>query len=240
MNELILIPRKRKENNREYAYRVLRYNIMNLELVPGETLNENEICQYMNVSRTPIHEALTLLKQEQLVNIVPQSGSHVSLISLKNIREGLFLRKTIEPTIYHQIAGNISSKYLDAMNANLKDVETILNCFESGGGNLPIHEIIQLDDRFHQIAYIAAKKSNIWTAMKTVSSHMDRIRYQGHVSKVDDYWKNHNDHKQIYEFLLIGGKPSFDFETFYEDHLTQFQIYFPKLYEEHPEYFSND
>lgn len=238
MNDLILIPRKKTENNREYACRVLRYNIMNLILTPGETLNENEICQYMNVSRTPVHEALTLLKQEQLVNIVPQSGSHVSLISLKNIREGLFFRKTIEPPIYHQIAGNISSKYLDAMNQNLKDVEDILN--HSDPNNLPIHDIIQLDDRFHQIAYIAAKKSNIWTAMKSVSSHMDRIRYQGHVSRVDDYWKNHNDHKMIYEFLLIGGKPSFDFETFYEDHLTQFQHYFPKLYEKHPEYFSND
>ena len=238
MNELVLIPRKKTENNREYAYRVLRYNIMNLKLIPGETLNENEICQYMNVSRTPVHEALTLLKQEQLVNIVPQSGSHVSLISLKNIREGLFFRKTIEASIYHQIAGNISSKYLDAMNENLKEAETILNSCEDG--NIPIHEYIQLDDYFHQIAYIAAKKSNIWTAMKTVASHMDRIRYQGHVSKVDDYWESHNDHKQIYEFLLIGGKPFFDFDAFYENHLTHFQNYFPKLYEEHPEYFSND
>lgn len=155
MNQLLIISRKNTENNREYAYRLLRYNIMNLQLTPGETLNESEICQHLNVSRTPVHEALTLLKSEQLVNIVPQSGSHVSLISLKNIREGLFLRNTIEPPIYRQIAGNIPAKYLDAMNRNLIEVKELLT--SSPEDNVPVHDVLQLDDKFHQLAYIVPK-----------------------------------------------------------------------------------
>lgn len=238
MNELILLPRKKTENNREYACRVLRYNIMVLNLAPGETLNENEICQYLKVSRTPVHEALTLLKSEQLVNIVPQSGSNVSLINLNNIREGLFFRSTIEPQIYHQLAGNISLKYLDAMNQNLTEAEQILA--NSPSNELQIHELIQLDDHFHKLAYEAANKLNIWSAMKSVCSHMDRIRYQGHVTQLDDYQKNHDDHKLIYEYLLINGNPSFDFANFYTNHLTQFQHYFPTLYKEHPEHYAMD
>lgn len=32
--------KREKENNREYAYRLLRSNIMTLQLMPGTTLNE--------------------------------------------------------------------------------------------------------------------------------------------------------------------------------------------------------
>lgn len=238
MNQLLIISRKKTENNREYAYRLLRYNIMNLQLKPGETLVENEICQHLNVSRTPVHEALTLLKAEQLVNIVPQSGSRVSLISLKNIREGLFLRNTIEPPIYRQIAGNIPAKYLDAMNSNLKEVKTLLS--SSTPDQIPVHNLLQLDDRFHQLAYIAAQKTTTWTAMKTVSSHYDRIRYQGSVEKEDNLGNVYEEHKKIYEFLLLGGDPSFDLESFYNKHLTHFKTYFSKLYNDHPEYFTTE
>lgn len=238
MNQLLIISRKKTENNREYAYRLLRYNIMNLQLIPGETLNENEICQYLNVSRTPVHEALTMLKTEQLVNIVPQSGSHVSLISLKNIREGLFLRNTIEPPIYRQIAGNIPAKYLDAMNTNLKEVKELLT--NSPADNVPVHKVLQLDDRFHQLAYNAGQKTTLWTAMKTVCSHYDRIRYQGSVTREDNLVNSYKEHKKIYEFLLLGGDPSFDLESFYNSHLTHFKTYFSKLYNDHPEYFTTD
>ena len=38
--KLRISERRKKENNREYAYRVLRDNIMTMQLLPGETLNE--------------------------------------------------------------------------------------------------------------------------------------------------------------------------------------------------------
>ena len=45
MYNLIMLPKNDTENSRQYAYRLLRYNIMNLRLLPGQTLNENEICK---------------------------------------------------------------------------------------------------------------------------------------------------------------------------------------------------
>ena len=74
---------------------------MTFGLEPGEALSEAEICEQLSVSRTPVHEALTMLKSEYLVDIVPQSGSYVSLISLKHIREGVFLRSTVEPCLLY-------------------------------------------------------------------------------------------------------------------------------------------
>ena len=50
--------KREKENNREYAYRLLRSNIMTLQLMPGATLNEGELTELLGISRTPIHEAI--------------------------------------------------------------------------------------------------------------------------------------------------------------------------------------
>ena len=90
MNEMTILPRKPTENNKEYSYRVLYYNIMTMKLPPGTSITENEVAEQLNISRTPVHEALTMLKVEYLVDIVPQSGSSVTLINLKRARRSFY------------------------------------------------------------------------------------------------------------------------------------------------------
>lgn len=236
MPTLKFIERLPKENNREYAYRLLRYNIMTLELEPGTPLNENEICEELSISRTPVHEAMTMLKSEYLVDIVPQSGSSVSLISLKNVREGLFLRSTIEPAIYRILGGNMPVASLKQMREIIAQVERKLESEES----ISIDDFIQLDDTLHRIAYEAAQKPLLWTAMKNVCSHYDRIRYQGTVFQVQDLTQIHQEHKALYEYLLLGGSPNFNLDEFYQNHLSYFKSFFPKLIEATPQYFTEE
>lgn len=55
----------------------LRDAIMSAELSLGEMLSEEKIAAAMNVSRTPVREALTMLQLQGLITIVPQRGSFV-------------------------------------------------------------------------------------------------------------------------------------------------------------------
>ena len=50
---LLLDVRRMDENNRAYAYRMLRKNIMTLQLQPGCQLSEAELCEQLAMSRTP-------------------------------------------------------------------------------------------------------------------------------------------------------------------------------------------
>lgn len=86
---LLMDPRQPDENNRAYAYRILRKNIMNIQLQPGCQLSEAELSEHLVMSRTPIHEALMMLKGEWLVDVLPQRGSIVSKISIQYINEGI-------------------------------------------------------------------------------------------------------------------------------------------------------
>ena len=58
------------ENNRAYAYRMLRKNIMTLQLQPGCQLSEAELGEQLAMSRTPVHEALMMLKSGSGVDTV--------------------------------------------------------------------------------------------------------------------------------------------------------------------------
>ena len=238
MNDLILIPRDKKENNRQYAYRLLRYNILNLVLTPGETLNENELSQMLNVSRTPVHEALLQLEADDLVNIVPQSGSYVTLISMKKVREGLFFRTTLEPAIIRQLAGNISQDTLKELHDCLEEMFVLIKTAENEGTEIPASLIIENDNHFHHLTYLACQKSTIWEMRGTVCSHFDRIRYQGSVEKLDRLNRVYSEHRKIYEFLLLGGDPDFDLEDFYSKHLSHFKDYYNTAYNKHPDYFT--
>lgn len=236
MNTLTIISRLPSENIREYAYRMLRYNIMNLQLPPGATINESELCQLLNCSRTPVHEALALLKSEGLVNIVPQSGSNITLINMKNVREGLFFRNSVEPALVRQLAGNITRDTLNSMKQNLTQMEALLQpqVFDS----VSLNTFMNLDDEFHKITYFACQKDTIWKAVHSVCSHYDRIRYQGSIEQLDDLKVVCEEHRRVYDFLLLGGDPQFDLEAFYYKHLSHFKNYYSALYKMHPEYFT--
>ena len=74
-----LLEKNSYETIKNYTYRVLRSNIIDLNLKPGESISENEIANNLNVSRTPVREAFSLLVSEQLLEIYPQKGTQVFL-----------------------------------------------------------------------------------------------------------------------------------------------------------------
>ena len=122
MEGLQRLERSAEENNREYVFRLLRYHIMTLKLPPGTVIKENEIARQLNLSRTPVHEAVLMLKEQYLMDVLPQSGSKVSLVDINIMREGYFLRKRIEPEIIRQLAGNTPPEILKRLHDNLKTV----------------------------------------------------------------------------------------------------------------------
>ena len=76
------------ETAKEYAYRIIKENIITLELEPGSTLNDMEISQMIGISRTPVREAIIKLKEESdIIEIFPQRGMRIALIDTDIVQE---------------------------------------------------------------------------------------------------------------------------------------------------------
>lgn len=120
----------RKKPMGEKVYNVLRKEILENKLKPGEKLIEMDISDRLKVSRTPVREALKQLEQEGLAIYYPRRGSVVSEISIQDaldfyeVREyleGLALKKICLETSRNDIMdlGEIISKmsaYIEEKN----------------------------------------------------------------------------------------------------------------------------
>ena len=55
--------------------------------MPGQKISEKDIKTDIEIVRTPVREAILRLKQEGLINVIPKSGTYISLIELDRVHD---------------------------------------------------------------------------------------------------------------------------------------------------------
>jgi DNA-binding GntR family transcriptional regulator len=105
----------RRASGAHLVYAELRRRILDLELRPGERLYEPELSASLQVSRTPLREALRLLLAEDLIDQLPTGGMVVRPISAADIRELYGVRAVLEGLITAEAAGRLADADADAL-----------------------------------------------------------------------------------------------------------------------------
>jgi len=75
---------------------ILRKKIVIGEIEPGQKINEIALARSLNISRSPLREALKTLENERLVIYTPRKGNSVSNISLEDLSEIFQIREMME------------------------------------------------------------------------------------------------------------------------------------------------
>ena len=150
-------------------YVLLRDQIVGMELKPGVTLSEKDICDTFGVSRTPVREALLRLNDENLIDIFPQMGTFVSRISFTAIRDAMVVRQALERTTVREAAKRAAR--LDI--TMLKGILNLQEQFQEAGSFDAFHEA---DENFHQAIAAIAGHPNLWRIIKREKAHVDRFR----------------------------------------------------------------
>ena len=76
----------------------IREAIVDGRFALGEALSELKLAAALNVSRTPVRDALTALQLQGLIDVRPQSGSFVFLPSEEDVAELAEFRRVLEMT----------------------------------------------------------------------------------------------------------------------------------------------
>jgi DNA-binding GntR family transcriptional regulator len=84
------------QSRSDYVYDQIRKGLSRGEIKPGQRLLEAELAQQLNVSRTPIRDAIRRLISEGLVIIAPSRGVMVIELSKQQVREIYALREVLE------------------------------------------------------------------------------------------------------------------------------------------------
>jgi len=65
----------------------VRTMLLEGEITPGARIPERELCEQLNISRTPLREALKVLAAEGLVQLLPNRGSRAARLTEKDVRD---------------------------------------------------------------------------------------------------------------------------------------------------------
>jgi len=158
-----------KETARDYALRVLKGNIISLDLAPGTAISENELAAEIGISRTPVREAIIELAKAYLIEIYPQRGSFVSLIDPKMVDEARFLRRVMDTAVIEEVCETADEEGIRLLEENVELQEFYLSKGTTD-------KLFDLDNKFHRDIYVVAKKDIICDIHSTLMIHFDRVR----------------------------------------------------------------
>ncbi|MDR2180594.1 MAG: GntR family transcriptional regulator [Synergistaceae bacterium] len=111
---------------REIVYEHLKEAIGSGEIPGGERLNESELAVRLNVSRTPIREAIRMLESDGLVESVPRRGVVVRAFDISEIIEIYMIRQALEVMVFKSAARHITPQELEQARRHIQDSQSCL------------------------------------------------------------------------------------------------------------------
>jgi DNA-binding GntR family transcriptional regulator len=223
------IRRTPRSATRVQVYAHLREAIVRGDLEPGRQLSENEISAMLKVSRTPIREALGRLRDDRLVEILPQRGTYVSRINPQAVGDAQFIREALETAAVRRAAEVAGDNDMAEFEANLggqarADEANDLDAF------------YMLDDGFHRGLCDLSGHQAVWAVSERAKAHLNRIRRlsldtPGYLSEMIA------EHRAV---LAAVSEHDADLaEELLRHHLRMVLREVPRLRTEHPDYFED-
>lgn len=212
---------------RDHVHETLKKDIMELKLEPGRFISEKEIIEMLQVSRSPIREALVKLSQENLIETIPQKGSFISHIDLDHAEESRFVRETLEAAIIRQACEQLSAE-------QVLQLQNLISLQELSVKEKNFERMFYLDEDFHKSIAIGCGKIRTWVLIQQSSTHYNRIRFLRLTSK-DDWDIIISQHQEIVDSIRENNPDKA--EKVMRGHLNRMVIEKDEIKVKHPTYF---
>ncbi len=181
---------------REQVYRILRDDICQGVYAPGTRLQEVELAENLNVSRSPVREALRQLAADGLLLEIPNKGVYIKEFTVKDIEEIYDLRVMLESYGILHSDGHITSMRRERLLGLLTEME---NYLEKGD----LRSYTSVDERLHNHIVHLGDNSLINDTYDRVRSMNQQFRI---LSLMDEqrFRESMEEHREIVHALVTG------------------------------------
>ena len=150
----------------------------------------------MNVSRTPIREAIRKLANEGLVVIEPRHGAYVSEISIKDLEDVFEVRETLGG-----LAASIAA--VKATDEDKAALQKLLRLGELAIKNDDKDEMVEYDVKLHNYIVQCSGNKTLMQMVKQAQELSMRFRYVYYESQ-SKYMIQPIEHKKIVDAIVAG------------------------------------
>lgn len=168
----VLSERKRALSLTEQAYTALRHRIITCQMPPGLEVSELDLAEQLQMSKTPVREALARLGIEGFVETFPRRGYRIMPVTVKDINDLFVVRGTLEGGAAALAAKTMSDGDIDAL-------EVLAKATYTPGETVSVEPFIKANDAFHTAI---ARSSGVPRLSNLIVSHLEeatRLFYMG-------------------------------------------------------------
>ena len=200
------------KNRGEQVFETLKREILDLKLEPGRMVSENEICERFGVSRTPVRDALRLLQEQGFVETVPYRGTYVTLLSLDNIKQMIYMRVAVETMVLRDFLNVQNPMVMEEIRHAIAMQKALIQTpgFEP-------EQFYRMDAQLHSIWFGAVSRQKLWEMLQAQQLALYPIPHAGFYNRDGFYPDYRRSMRKL--FRLICEKDEKGLEKALKDHL---------------------
>ena len=210
------------------VFESLKQAIVQLQLRPGNPLSEAEVARQLGVSRQPVREAFIKLSEIGFVDIRPQRGTYVKMISIRDVENLRFIRETIEVAVVRKAALKADAESIAKLKALVTKQRSAARSGHHAG-------FLRLDEAFHEALAESVDCEHAWRVLENLKAQLDRVRYLS-MPDATPMSVLIAQHTAIVD--AIARHDSDEAEAAMRAHLTEILRSLPRIAEGHPELFT--
>ena len=226
---------KNYKSRGEMVGETLKQEILDLRLKPGQMISENDVCDRFGVSRTPVREALRLLQEQGFVETVPYRGTYVTLLSLDNIKQMIYMRVAVETMVLRDFIAVQSPMVMEDIRHQIAKQQALIQ-----EKDFEPEQFYRMDARMHSIWFTAVRRQKLWEMLQAQQLHYTRFRMLDFITETD-FTRSIGEHKEL--FGLIEARDERGVEASLKEHLyysmkrmrKSIEVDYKDYFEEEPE-----
>ena len=188
--EVISIPRAALH---EQVAQRLRQMLVEGRIAPGAKLNERELAELLNVSRTPLREGIKMLAAEGLVELLPNRGAIAVSLSEADVLNTFEVMAGLEAQ-----AGELAAERITP--AELAEIQAMQFEMMAAYTRGDLSAYYAINSRIHTAISAAAKNPVLTTVYKQVNARLQALRFRS--NQDGEKWKRAvKEHEKMVEAL---------------------------------------
>ncbi|MCQ8212748.1 GntR family transcriptional regulator [Cetobacterium somerae] len=190
---------KRKKSIREQVYEYLKEEIVNGKIEEESRIVEEEYALKLNVSRTPLREAIRMLELEGLIEGREKGGVIVPKTTKKDVEEVIKIRMALETVIFQEIFEKVTEHDIKKLEKNIDKTKLIIEN-EKESSN-----VFKYFSEFNRILYHIADSPRVVNLINNLNLYLKKFRKIS-IENSNRRLNAHKDHVNMVEFIKKDRK----------------------------------
>lgn len=191
----VTVKKRQNTSRKEIAHKEIKKLILLRDLQQGEKVYEDDLAETLEMSRTPIREALMVLERERLVENKGRLGFFVRRVRADEISDYFNVRQILEQYAVPLIVANITDEEIDILEKNVEESE---KCFAAGD----YRRFVLTNSQFHELLIKAAHSPIVYTAISSLDDISILLRSMASKNQ-DGMEESLKDHKIIVNTIKL-------------------------------------